>query len=146
MFRHYDCVSSERIAYVPNELLSRLVGCRLYSIEFVMDYVQLRVGGPTGDMPLLNCDVLPVVETPSGSIAAGQVGWADALRALISGQVVATAERAGQGLRVEFDGAAIRLHPDIDEETGPEIALLTGFKDGRWMCWRPGEESFEDVV
>ena len=68
------------------------------------------------------------------------------MRALIPGQVVATAERTGQGLRVEFDGAAIRLHPDIDEETGPEIALLTGFKDGRWMCWRPGEESFEDVV
>jgi hypothetical protein len=146
VLRHYDDVSSERIAYVPNELLSRLVGCRLYSIEFVMDYVELRFDGPTEDMPILNCDVLPVVETPSGSMAPGQVGWADALRDLIAEQVVATAERTGQGLRIEFDGGAIRLHPEIDHETGPEIALLTGFKDGRWMCWRPGEVSFEDVV
>jgi hypothetical protein len=139
-------VSPERIAYVPHELLNRLVGCRLYSIEFVMDYVQLHFDGPTEDMPLLNCDVLPVVETPSGPIAPGQVGWADALRELISDHVVATAERTGQGLRIEFGGGAIRLHPDINQQTGPEIALLTGFKDGRWMCWRPGEESFEDVV
>ena len=29
---------------------------------------------------------------------------------------------------------------------GPEIALLSGFVDGRWMCWRPGEESFDDLV
>jgi hypothetical protein len=131
---------------VPNELLSRLVGCRLYSIEFVMDYVQLRFDGSTEDMPVLNCDVLPVVETPTGSMAPGQVGWADALRALIPLHVVATAEKTGQGLRVEFEKGAIRLHPNINDETGPEIALLTGFRDGRWMCWRPGEESFEDVV
>ncbi|GIF13638.1 hypothetical protein Ate01nite_36700 [Actinoplanes teichomyceticus] len=131
---------------MPNELLSRLVGFRLYSIEFVMDYVQLRFDGPTADMPVLNCDVLPVVELPTGSIAPGQVGWADALRELISGHVVATTERTGQGIRIEFEGGAVRLHPDIDHLTGPEIALLTGFKDGSWMCWRPGEYAFEDVA
>jgi hypothetical protein len=38
--------------------LSRLIGCRLYSVEFVMDYVQLRFDGPTEDMPVLNYDVL----------------------------------------------------------------------------------------
>ena len=45
--------------YVPNALLGRLVGFRLYSGQFVMDYVQLRFDGPTEDMPVLNCDVLP---------------------------------------------------------------------------------------
>ncbi|WP_436532872.1 hypothetical protein [Actinoplanes sp. HUAS TT8] len=135
-----------RNAYVPNELLSRLVGCRLYAIEFVMDYVQLRFDGPTEDTPLLNCDVLPVVETPSGPVAPGQLGWADALRALIPRPVVATAEKTGQGLRIEFDTGTIRLHPETGDQIGPEIALLTGFKDGRWMCWRPGEDSFEDLA
>ncbi|MFI5897817.1 hypothetical protein ACIA5D_47820 [Actinoplanes sp. NPDC051513] len=138
-------MSSEQAAYVPNELLSRLVGFRLYSIEFVMDYVQLRFDGPTEDMPVLNCDVLPAVEMPTSVMTPGQVGWADALRALIPGHVVATAEGTGQGLRIEFEQGAVRLHPDIHDVTGPEIALLTGFVDGRWMCWRPGEESFEDV-
>src|SRR4051794_40045180 len=49
----------EPAAYVPNELLGRLVGFRLHSVQFVMDYVQLRFDGPTEDMPVLNCDVLP---------------------------------------------------------------------------------------
>jgi hypothetical protein len=61
-------------------------------------------------------------------------------------EVIATAERTGLGLRIEFGAGAIRLHPEIDQMAGPEIALLSGFTDGRWMCWRPGEESFEDVI
>ncbi|MTK04622.1 hypothetical protein FF096_21785 [Micromonospora sp. CP22] len=133
-------------AYVPNALLGRLVGFRLYSVEFVMDYVQLRFDGPTDDMPVLNCDVFPVVETPTSLIAPGQVGYADALRAFIPGHVVATVEETGRGLRIEFDEGAICLHPKVDEVLGPEIALLSGFRDGRCMCWRPGEESFEDLV
>jgi hypothetical protein len=97
-------------------------------------------------MPVLNCDVLPVVETLAGLIAPGQVGYADALRAFIPGHVVATVEETGRGLRIEFDGGAICLHPDVDDVPGPEIALLSGFKDGHWMGWRPGEESFQDLV
>ncbi|MDG4831470.1 hypothetical protein O7627_19415 [Solwaraspora sp. WMMD1047] len=127
-------------------MLSRLVGFRLYSVQFVMDYVQLRFDSQTEDMPVLNCDVLPVVETPAGLIAPGQEGWADALRAFIPSQVVATAEETGRGLRIEFDEGTICLHPDVGDVPGPEIALLTGFKDRKWMCWRPGEESFEDLV
>ena len=146
IFGHYGRMSSEHTAYVPNGLLGRLVGFRLYSVQFVMDYVQLRFDGPTEDMPVLNCDVLPVVETPAGLIAPGQLGYADALRAFIPDHVVATVEETGRGLRIEFDEGAIRLHPAIDEVPGPEIALLSGFKDREWMCWRPGEESFEDVV
>jgi len=136
----------DHASYVPNELLSRLVGFRLYSVQFVMDYVQLRFDGPTQDMPVLNCDVWPVVETPAGQITEGQVGYADALQALIPQSVVATAEQTGRGLRIEFDRGAIRLHPSISEVQGPEIAMLNGFTDGQWMCWRPGEESFEDVT
>jgi hypothetical protein len=137
---------SEPGAYQANALLGRLVGCRLYSVEFVMDYVQLRFDGPTGDMPVLSCDVLPAVETRAGLVAPGQVGYADALRAFIPDHVVATAEETGQGLRIEFDKGAICLHPAADEVPGPEIALLSGFKDGQWMCWRPGEDSFEDLA
>ena len=35
------------------------------------------------------------------------------------------------------------LHPQVDDLSGPEIALLGGFEDGSWMCLQPGEESFE---
>ncbi|WP_433041277.1 hypothetical protein [Dactylosporangium sp. CS-033363] len=132
--------------YVPNALLGRLVGFRLYSVQFVMDYVQLHFDGPTQDMPILTCDVLPVVETPAGRVEPGQIGWADALRALIPAQVTATSEQTGRGLRIDFDSGTIALHPRPDEVTGPEIALLNGFEDRRWMCWRPGEDSFEDLA
>lgn len=131
---------------MPNELLGRLVGFRLYSVQFVMDYVQLRFDGPTEDMPVLNCDEMPVVETGTGRWSSANRGYADALRALIPGDVVATSEATGSGLRIEFETGTIGLHPLLDELTGPEIALLDGFEDGQWMCWRPGEDSFEDLA
>lgn len=146
MFGHYDGMPLQHSAYVPNALLGRLVGFRLYSAQFVMDYVQLRFDGPTDDMPVLNCDVLPVVETPAGPVTPGQLGYVDALCAFIPGHVGATVEETGRGLRIEFDEGAICLHPEVDEVLGLEIALLSGFKDGHWMCWRPGEECFEDLA
>jgi hypothetical protein len=139
-------VTSPSSVYRPNELLSRLVGLRLYSVQFVMDYVQLRFDGPTEDMPVLNCDVLPSVERDGRLFSAADLGYADALRALIPQSVVATAEQTGIGLRLEFEGGAIVVHPLRDDVPSPEIALLGGFTDGRWMCWRPGEDSFEDLA
>ena len=136
---------AETQKYTPNELLGRLVGCRLYSVQFVMDYVQLRFDGSAKDMPVLNCDVMPAVERGIDTIADGQTGYADALRSLIPSVVRQTREETGVGLRIEFDDGAIVLHPARDDLVGPEIALLQGFEDRRWMCWRPGEDSFEDL-
>jgi hypothetical protein len=134
------------LAYIPNELLGRLVGFRLYSVQFVMDYVQFRFDGPSSeDMPILNCDVMPMVEQGDRSVVEGELGYADAVRKLIPGVVRRTREETGAGLRIEFDDGAIVVNPTFDALVGPEIALLQGFKDGKWMCWRPGEESFENL-
>lgn len=132
-------VTSESAAnpYIANELLTRLVGCRLYSVQFVVDCVQLRFDGPTTDMPVINCDVRPAVETKRGR---------DTLRSLIGQDVRSTAERTGVGLRLTFDGGTIVIHPAPADLTGPEIAYLSGFQDGSWMCWRPGEDSVEDLT
>jgi hypothetical protein len=144
---HDDDMSSARQRYVPNELLERLVGFRLFSVQFVLDYVQLRFDGATEDMPVLNCYAMPTVETETGvMINEGEPGYADALRDLIPRVVVATKEKTGLGLRIEFERGSIRLHPHINETFGPEIAQLQGFQDGQWMCWRAGEESFEDLA
>ena len=130
---------------MPNELLSRLVGFRLYSLQFVMDYVQFRFDGATEDMPVLNCDVMPAVETPAGVAVPGDPGYADQLVALIPDEVVGTTEATGGGVRIEFPSATVVLDPKADELVGPEIALLGGFADGQSMCWRPGEEAFEGL-
>lgn len=134
------------MAYVFNSLLSRLVGCRLYSIEFVLDYVQLRFdtdGGP--DVPVLTCDVRPRVIVEQRTIAPRDAGWADALVRLAGQDAVATHEAPGEGLRIDFETGSVVLRPNKDELVGPEIALLNGFETGDWMCWRPGEEAFEHL-
>lgn len=133
-------------AYIPNELLGRLVGFRLYSVQFVLDYVQLWFDSNSGDRPILTCDVLPRMEREGDTFIDGHVGYADALRGLISGVVSGTVEATGTGLRLEFGHDALALHPHREELVGPEIATLNGFEDGQWMCWRPGEDSFEDLA
>ncbi|WP_328387424.1 hypothetical protein [Nocardia sp. NBC_00416] len=132
--------------YEPNELLGRLVGFRLYSVQFVMDYVQLHFDGPSQDMPVLNCDVMPVVVISGRSFTDGLPGYAQALRSLISGTVMHTEEAGGIGLRIELDNGSVVVNPALAELVGPEIAMLNGFTDRHWMCWRPGEDSFEDLV
>lgn len=73
---------------VPNELLSRLVGDRMYSVEFVVnDYVQLRFDGTSDAGPVtLNCYVWPVVKTVDRPWHEQDLGYADALRRLTPAQ------------------------------------------------------------
>lgn len=131
----------------PDPLLARLVGSELAQVVFVGDYLQLRFqGGPTNEFPTLNCDVMPAVERPDGTVRSGGPGYADALVALIPRRVTAAAVRTGHGLRIELGDTAVVVHPSVEELVGPEIALLQGFDDRAWMCWRPGEDGFEDVV
>ncbi|MFD6953656.1 hypothetical protein A6A08_26145 [Nocardiopsis sp. TSRI0078] len=134
------------MVYVLNSLLGRLVGCRLYSVQFVMDYVQLWFDSETsGDMPSLTCDVLPQVVLDGRRFAPAEPGWAEALRTLIGQNVSATHEKTSIGLKVDFARGAIQLHSTANELEGLEIATLSGFDDRGWMVWRPGEEAFEDL-
>ena len=133
------------MSYVPNELLSRLVEYRMFSVQFVMDYVQLRFDSTTDDAPFMNCDVWPEVTLDGVTFVEPDLGYADALRKLIPGTVIETREATGIGLVVLFERGSIRLHPTLDE-VYVEIAMLSGFADRAWMVWRPGEESFEDLA
>jgi hypothetical protein len=87
--------------------------------------------------------VMPVATTPAGPVGDGDVGYADALRSLIGDDVIETAEAHGEGLRVEFRRGALVLRPTAADLTGPLIAMLSDFGDGRSMSWRPGGEAFE---
>jgi hypothetical protein len=133
------------VAYELNSLLGRLVGFRLYSVQFVMDYVQLRFDGPTNETPVLTCDVLPTVILAGQRFSQTGAGWAGALRGLITQDVITTHEETGIGIKVDFDTGSIQLHPIRSELVGPEIAMLNGFEDRSWMVWRPGEDAFEDL-
>lgn len=140
-------VTLGRVVYVPNELLSRLVGYSLNTVLFSYGYVRFLFDKEyCPSKPFLTCDEPPVLVTGTARYTEAEVGWADALRTLIGQSVTATREQTGIGLRVEFPDAALHLHPAREELQGPEIALLDGFDDRQWMVWRPGEESFEDLA
>ncbi len=140
-------VVSSMASYVPNELLSRLVDQRLCSVEFVLnDYVQFRFDGEQGPGHVtLNSHVWPVVRQNGRQWREQDLRYADALRRLDQGTVVSTTEKTGSGIRVDLDAGTIVIHP-AKEEIFVEIAELSGFPDGRWMAWRPGEDSFEDLA
>ncbi|GAA4892637.1 hypothetical protein LX16_1981 [Stackebrandtia albiflava] len=125
-------------------LSARLVRCRLYSVIFVQDYVQLRFDTETGpDEPVLSCFVPPVVVSRAGPVTAAAAGWTDALRSLIGLVVTATSAQPGSGLTIDFGDVALAWHPGTDELV--EIAMLGGFRDGAWTVWRPGEGPFGAV-
>lgn len=137
-----------RPPYVPGELLSRLIGDRMYSVEFVLnDYIQFRFDGEPGvTTPVtLNCYVWPLIERGGQMWSESDLGYADAIRKLTPGTVEAVSEQTGTGIRIFLDTGSVVIHPKLDE-VYTEIAELKGFRDRAWMVWRPGEDSFEDVV
>lgn len=129
------------MSYVPNELLSRLVGRNLATVVFLKSYLQL-----TFDGPYLTCEVWPTVDAGDGALEHEDHGYRDALCSLLDTPVIGTQEETGVGLVLQFELGTVRIHPSADQLNGPEIAVLSGFDDGAWMCWRPGEESFEDLA
>lgn len=136
----------DEAAYVPNELLSRLVGERMYSVEFVVnDYVQLRFEGAEAMPVVLNCYVWPVIEFAGQVWRETDLGYADALRKLTPGIVRSTSEGSGSGIRIILDTGTVVIDPALGD-VYVEIAEIMGFSDGSWMVWRPGEDSFEDLV
>jgi hypothetical protein len=142
--RYLHAPPSPPRAHQYNELLGRLMGYTLRSVQFVRGFVQFGFGTPESlDVPVLTCEVMPVVNTPSGPIADGQPGYADAIRAMVGHTVVDTAEAPGQGLRIDFAQHALEVRPTAADAVGPVIALLSDFRDGRSVSWRPGGEAFE---
>lgn len=132
----------------PDGLLARLVGERMYSVEFVLnEYVQFRFDGTpgTGSPVTLNCYVWPVVESLGRTWHENELGYADALRKLTPGTVMSTTEQTGTGLRIDLDTGTVAIHPSM-EEAHVEIAEIMGFHDGAWYVWRPGEDGFEDLA
>jgi hypothetical protein len=125
-------------------MLSRLVGYRLYSVQFVIDLAYLYFDSTASDdKPVLRCDNPAVVQTATARLRDGDAGYADALRSVISDHVVRTFEAPGQGLQIDFASASITFRPTQDELVSPEIAMLSGFADGQETIWLVGGSSFE---
>lgn len=131
----------------PNGLISELIGCRMSSVEFVLnDYLQFRFDGsePPYEHWDFNVNVWPVVEFGGRTWREGDLGYADAIRRLTPGFVVATSERLGDGIRIELDTGSLVIRPQEDEHV-VEVALLMATLSREWDVWRPGEGVFRDI-
>ena len=133
-----------RTEYEYNALLSRLVGYHLQSVHFNGGYVQFSFAHlNSAKYPVLTCEVMPTVETPSGALNDGDPGYADAIRGLIGQHVTATHEAPLLGLRIEFAEVSVKVRPAADELRGPQIAMLSDFSDVAPASWQPGGQAFE---
>ena len=65
--------------------------------------------------------------------------------ALIGRDVTRVEESHDEGIVVECGWCLLRMKPQADELTGPEIALFDT-REGPWDVWRPGEGIFESLV
>jgi len=84
------------------EGLSRLEGERLTSVEFVLDYVQLRFDGPC-----LSVYTPHHIAYASGKIVSGDAGYCDALCELIGHLIVKASLVEESELSLAFDNGAI---------------------------------------
>ena len=101
--------------------LQILVGAKLSSVTFVMDYVQLGFDGPR-----LTAYVGPRVTIKGKAFAWGEPGFRDALCDRI-GTIVRQAELVeNDAIRIVFgDGEVISISLKPEDAVGPEAAELT---------------------
>lgn len=134
--------------FAPNDVLSRLVGHRLRSLEIgVQAPLRLRFDRPGTRNPelVMSCRSWPDVERSGGTWRDGDLGYTDVLRSLLGTSVLSTTERTERGLRIQFAQGALAINPRRADPS-VEIAQLSGFADGRWMAWWPGDYAFENLI
>lgn len=133
--------------YAPNEVFSQLVGDRLRAIEIAAGE-PLRLAfarsGRNADRVFAS-RVWPSIERSGGTWRDGDMGYTDLLRQLIGADVTGTSEQPRRGLRIDLTRGSLIINPRRVEPSR-DIALLSGFEDGRWMAWWPGDYAFEDLV
>lgn len=113
----------------------------LGSVVFVMDYLQLDFSSAR-----LSAYVWPTVRIDEVDRRFGDLGYRDALCALMAHEVTETEESKKLGLVIRFALGEVVINPRPTDLSGPEIAMLQvhadSFRDASWMAWRPGEGVF----
>jgi hypothetical protein len=108
--------------------LEGIVGEFLSSVEFVMDYVQLRFCGAT-----LTAFTCPDIQTPNRFFLPSSYGYRDALCSLIGATVENTEVEEGAFLRISFaEDRSITLQLDPSEVNKRQSANFWSTSDCLW--------------
>jgi len=106
-----------------NDFLSILIGEKLSSVTFVMDYLQLNFDGNS-----FTFHVWPVITIGSKEYKFGEPSYRDSLCSLIAQVVKLASGEEKQHLTLDFesgDKLTVSLNPDNPELITPEIAIFT---------------------
>jgi hypothetical protein len=104
------------------EALSKLIGGRLNSVQFVMDYLILGFDGRGA----LTCLVWPEILDTGKKIAFGMEGYRDKLCSLIEKAVKSAAMEQDETISIDF-GNSVELRIRLNLHEGPgERAILAG--------------------
>jgi len=99
-----------------SKMFKVIEGSQLSSVEFVMDYVQLRFDGPT-----LTVYNQPAVRTGQETIKWGDVRFRNTLCDLIAHIVSSTDVRRREAAEISFDNGSVFIVPlGMDDFRGPE--------------------------
>jgi hypothetical protein len=128
-----------------------LRGAQLISVTFIHDFLELTFeetaeDGQLINSPRLNCLVWPKVVTATAALTFDAPAYRDALCRCIGGTVTVVRDDPSSGMQLTFDERTLEIRPSSDELPGPEIALLHFFETKEMYIWRPGEDTFVDLV
>jgi hypothetical protein len=112
-------VASETFIPLPS-----LVGSRMYSVTFVLDYQQLAFDGPDTEQRVKNIYSRTRVRVGDSRFVSGEPGYRDALCNRIGGIVrTAGTDDAEKQITITFaDDAIISMSLRPEDFTGPEAA------------------------
>jgi hypothetical protein len=122
-------LSNRRSGTYPdlNAAISQLKSRTLSSVEFLIDYLQLRFDGPC-----LTAYTYPIIEHSAGQLSFGELGFRDRLCEQIGVRVAdARATEAAVILRLD-SGVVISISMRGADQTGPEALQFTA-EDG--LIW-----------
>ena len=117
-------------------LLNALVGCRLYSVQFVLNYVQLWFESDRLH-PYVTAVTCPKVKMRGSPLAWESPGYRDALCSLIGKVVSKASVIENEEFRMEFgDETLITISLKKEDYRGPEAVIYnTGSPDNRMGVW-----------
>ena len=111
--------------------LSVLVGRQLSSVEFVMDYVQIRFGGPC-----LTAITHPEVVSGERRYRWGECAYRNMLCGCIEHDVRSAYIRSNQEAVIEFDGdvsISISLRPEDSRSRSGEMLIFDNGPEDTWI-------------
>lgn len=114
---------------VELELLQTIVGEQMSSVEFIMDYVQLRFDGAT-----LTTFTLPTVSRENQTLHWGESGYRDELCRQIGHLVKSVSIRSKEFIEISFDDSVvIQISLRESDYQGPEAAMFHSVSDKWWV-------------